>query len=315
MGLVWNNLDFELWIFIMNKILIIIDGNSVLHRAYHALPELTAKNKGLVNAVYGFFLVFFRAVKDFNPDYIAVCFDSAPPTFRHKRFAEYKAKRKKAPQDLYDQIPMVKEILSALDVAVFEKPGFEADDLIGTIASRAPLKQPVPEIQTIIISSDFDVFQLVNAKTKVYNLVKGVKQGELFDAKRVKEKFGITPEQVVDFKALAGDASDNIPGAAGIGKKTAVDLVQKYGSVEKLYNAIESGDAWDMKQKTKEILLKNKDQVLISYGLAKIDLGADIDLNLKKCAWRAPAADPKKRARILRVLEDYQFYTLKNRLN
>ncbi|MCK4355318.1 hypothetical protein KAW43_03190 [Candidatus Parcubacteria bacterium] len=294
--------------------LIIIDGNSVIHRAYHALPELTAKNKGLVNAVYGFLLVFFKAVKDFNPNYITVCFDTLPPTFRHKQFSEYKAKRKKAPQDLYDQIPMVKEILSALKVAVFEKSGFEADDLIGTIASKAAQKQPIPEIQTMIISSDFDVFQLVNSKTKVYNLIKGVKQGEIFDVRKVKEKFGISPAQVVDFKALAGDASDNIPGATGIGKKTAIDLVQEYGSVEKLYKAIEKGEAWDMKQRVKEILLKNKEQVLMSYGLAKIDSCVGIDLNLEKCAWRAPATDPEIRARASRVLEDYQFYTLKNRL-
>jgi DNA polymerase-1 len=294
--------------------LIIIDGNSVVHRAYHALPELTAKGKGMVNAVYGFLLVFLKAINDFKPDYIAVCFDTKPPTFRHKKFGEYKAGRKKAPQDLYDQIPMIKEILTAMDVAIFEKPGFEADDLIGTIANKAPQKQAVPEIQTIIVSSDFDVFQLANNNTKVYNLLKGVKQGEVFDANKIKEKFGISPEQIVDFKALAGDASDNIPGATGIGKTTATKLIQEYESVEKLYKALESGDAWDMKQRTKELLLVNKEQVLLSYELAKIDRTVDIDLDIKKCSWRAPGSDANTMSRVTQKLDEFQFYTLKNRL-
>jgi DNA polymerase-1 len=294
--------------------LIIIDGNSVVHRAYHALPELTAKGKGVVNAVYGFLLVFLKAINDFNPNYIAVCFDTKPPTFRHKKFGEYKAGRKKAPQDLYDQIPMLKEILEAMDVAVFEKPGFEADDLIGTIANKAPQKQAIPEIQTIIVSSDFDVFQLANSNTKVYNLIKGVKQGEVFDADKIKEKYGITPEQIIDFKALAGDASDNIPGATGIGKATAINLIQGYKSIEKIYKALESGDAWDMKQRTKELLLANKEQVFLSYELAKIDKNVDIDLDINKCAWRAPSSDAKVMSRVTQKLEEFQFYTLKNRL-
>ena len=294
--------------------LIIIDGNSVIHRAYHALPELTAKGKGTVNAVYGFLLVFLKAIDDFNPDYIAVCFDTKPPTFRHKRFGEYKAGRKKAPQDLYDQIPMIKDILQSFQVAVFEKPGFEADDLIGTIANKAPQKQAVPEIQTIIISSDFDVFQLVNKSVKVYNLIKGVKQGEVFDANKTKEKYGILPEQIVDFKALAGDASDNIPGATGIGKTTAIKLIQEYGSVEKIYKAMESGSAWDMKERTKELLLASKEQVLLSYELAKIDRSVDIDLDMNKCMWRAPSSNPNAMSRVAQKLDEFQFYTLKNRL-
>ena len=294
--------------------LIIIDGNSVVHRAYHALPELTAKGKGTVNAVYGFLLVFLKAIDDFNPDYIAVCFDTKPPTFRHKRFGEYKAGRKKAPQDLYDQIPMIKDILQAFQVAVFEKPGFEADDLIGTIANKAPQKQAVPEIQTIIISSDFDVFQLANNSVKVYNLTKGVKKGEVFDADKIKEKYGITPEQIVDFKALAGDASDNIPGATGIGKTTAIKLIQEYGSVEKIYKAMESGSAWDMKERTKELLLASKEQVFLSYELAKIDRSVDIDLDMNKCVWRAPSSNPNAMSRVAQKLDEFQFYTLKNRL-
>ena len=294
--------------------LIIIDGNSVIHRAYHALPDLLAKGKGKVNAVYGFLLVFLKAIDDFNPDYITVCFDTKPPTFRHKKFGEYKAGRKKAPQDLYDQIPMIKEILETMDVAIFEKPGFEADDLIGTIANKALQKQAVPEIHAIIVSSDFDVFQLVNNNIKVYNLIKGVKQGDVFDAKSIKEKYGITPEQIIDFKALAGDASDNIPGATGIGKTTAIHLIQEYNSIDKIYKAVESGDAWDMKQRTKELLLANKEQVFLSYELAKIDKSVDIDLDMNKCRWRAPEANPDIKSRVTQKFDEFQFYALKNRL-
>jgi DNA polymerase-1 len=157
------------------KRLIIIDSNSLIHRAYHALPSLTTKKGELVNAVYGFLLVFLKVIKEFQPNYIAATFDSAAPTFRHKRFKEYKAKRPPAPEELYQQIPKVKEILTAFRVPIFEKEGFEADDIIGTIAKKAPKKQVIPEIETIILSGDLDTLQLVNPKTKVYSLRKGVK--------------------------------------------------------------------------------------------------------------------------------------------
>ena len=129
-----------------NKRLIIIDSNSIIHRAFHALPPLTAKNKELVNAVYGFLLVFFKAIREFQPDYIAACFDLPAPTFRHKKYKEYKAKRPPAPKELYQQIPKIKEILKAFKVPIFEKQGFEADDIIGTIANQAPKKQALPKI-------------------------------------------------------------------------------------------------------------------------------------------------------------------------
>ena len=294
--------------------LLIIDGNSVVHRAYHALPSLTAKTKGLVNAVYGFFLVFLKALNDFKPDYVVVCFDSKPPTFRHKQFGEYKSGRKKAPQDLYDQIPMIKEILETFQTSFFEKQGFEADDLIGTIAKKASQKQVVPEIQTIIVSGDFDVYQLADNNINVYNLVKGVSKGDVFDPDKIKEKYGISPEQIVDFKALAGDSSDNIPGASGIGDATAVNLIQEYGSVDKLYKALESGGAWDMKQRIKEILIANKEQVLLSYDLAEINKNVDIDFNLKECAQKRLSLHPKLLEDVARKFDEYQFYTLKNRL-
>ena len=188
------------------KRLIIIDSNSIIHRAYHALPRLTTKKGELVNAVYGFLLVFFKAIREFQPDYIAACFDFPGPTFRHKKFKEYKAKRPPTPKDLVSQIPKVKEILDAFSVLIFEKEGFEADDIIGTISCLVSRKQVLPEIETIILSGDLDILQLVDSKTKVYTLRKGVKDVVLYDENLVKEKFqGLTPEQILDFKALRGD--------------------------------------------------------------------------------------------------------------
>jgi len=181
------------------KRLIIIDSNSIIHRAYHALPPLTTKKGELVSAVYGFLLVFLKVIREFQPDYIAACFDVPGPTFRHKKFKEYKAKRPPTPKELYQQIPKVKEILKAFQVQVFEKESFEADDLIGTIARLAPKKftpyrnevsgaeQVLPGIETIILSGDLDTLQLVNPQTKVYFLRKGVKDVVLYDVAEVEK--------------------------------------------------------------------------------------------------------------------------------
>ena len=286
------------------KRLLIIDSNSIIHRAYHALPRLTTKKGELVNAVYGFLLVFLKAIKDFQPDYIAAAFDFPAPTFRHEKYKEYKAKRPKVPEELYQQIPKVKEVLEAFNVPIFEKERFEADDIIGTISRLAPKKQVLPqseenkfssspfvgarEIETIILSGDSDVLQLVNSQTKAYTLRKGVKDIVLYDENLVKEKFqGLTPKQILDFKALRGDASDNIPGVTGIGEKTALSLLLKFESLENIYQELEenSEKAKSIKPKLKEILLKYKEQAFLSKFLAQINKNIPLDFNLEKCRW------------------------------
>jgi len=292
--------------------LIIIDSNSLIHRAYHALPPLTTKKGELVNAVYGFLLVFLKAIKDFQPDFIAATFDFPAPTFRSKIYKEYKAKRPPAPEDLYQQIPKVKEILKAFKVPVFEKEGFEADDIIGTIARSAPKKQIIPEIETIILSGDLDTLQLVNSQTKVYALKKGVKNIVLYNKEAVKEKYqGLTPKQLLDFKALKGDPSDNIPGVPGIGEKTAIELLNQFGNIENLYREIEEkGEkAEELKSKLKEILLKAKDQAFLSKSLVEIKKDVPIDFNFKKCQWKA--YDKKK---VLQIFKKFEFKTLIERL-
>jgi DNA polymerase-1 len=294
------------------KRLIIVDSNSLIHRAYHALPPLTTKKGELVNAVYGFLLVFLKAIREFQPDFIAATFDFPSPTFRHEKYKEYKAKRPPVPRELYQQIPKVKEILKTFGVSIFEEKGFEADDIIGTISRLAPKKQVLPEIETIILSGDLDTLQLVNSRTRVYSLRKGVKDIILYDEKLVKEKFqGLKPEQLLDFKALRGDPSDNIPGVTGIGEKTAIELLLKFGSLENLYKEIEgkSEKASQLRPKLKEALLKYKDQAFFSKKLAQIEKNTPIDFNLKKCRWGE--YDKKK---VNQTLKNLEFYSLIKRL-
>lgn len=296
------------------KRLLIIDSNSIIHRAYHALPVLTTKKGELVNAVYGFLLVFLKAIKDFHPDFIAAAFDSPAPTFRHKKYKEYKAKRPKAPQELYQQIPKVKEVLKAFGVPIFEKTGFEADDIIGTISFLAPKKQIIPPLETIILSGDLDSLQLVDNKTKVCLLKKGVKDIILYDENLVKEKFhGLSPKQILEFKALRGDVSDNIPGVTGIGEKTAVKLLLEFGTLENIYkeNLKEKFALTKMfKPRVEEMLLKYKEQAFLSKELAQINKNVPLDFNLNKCSF-----GNYDKEKIDRVFKKFDFYSLLNRLS
>lgn len=294
------------------KLLIIIDSNSIIHRAYHALPRLTTKKGELVNAVYGFLLVFLKAVKELRPDFIASAFDFPGPTFRHEKYKEYKAKRPPAPEELYIQIPKVKEIFKSFNVQVFEKEGFEADDIIGTIASKAPKKQILPEISTVILSGDLDNLQLIDSHTKVYVLRKGVKDVVLYDEKLVNEKFqGLTSKQLLDFKALRGDPSDNIPGVTGIGEKTAIKLLLEFGTLENLYKEIEgkTEKAKKMKPKIRETLIKYKEQAFLSKMLARVEKNVPIDFNLNKCKW-----GEYDKEKVIQLLNNLEFYSLVERL-
>ena len=293
------------------KRLIVIDANSIIHRAFHALPPLTNKKGEQIGAVYGFLLAFFKSMKDFKPDFVAVCFDVHAPTFRHKKFKQYKAKRPPAPKELYNQIPKVKEVLAAFKVPVFEKKGFEADDIIGTIAKLASRKQAIPKLETIILTGDRDALQLVNAKTKVFALSRGIKNAILYDQNQVQEKYGISPQQIIDYKALMGDVSDNIPGVTGIGDKTAVKLLKKFNTLDILYQELEknSKKAKELKPKLKELLLEYKEQAFLSRFLATINRDVPIDFNLKKCQW-----GKYKESEVVKILDELGFKGLVKRL-
>ena len=280
------------------KRLIIIDSNSVIHRAFHALPPLTTKKGEVVGAVYGFLLVFLKAIKEFRPDFVAACFDVKGPTFRHEKYKEYKAKRGKAPDELYLQIPMVKDVLKSFGVTVYEKQGFEGDDLIGTIAKLSP-------IETIIVSGDSDNFQLVDSKTKVYSLRKGVKDTVLYDEALVVEKYqGLKPKQLIDYRALRGDPTDNIPGVKGVGEKTATDLLQRFGTLENIYQKLD-----ELKPKTKELLVLHKEDAFISQDLATIIQDVPMDFNLDDCLW-----SNYDKAKATQSMEEFGFHSLIPRL-
>ena len=295
--------------------LLIIDSNALLHRSFHALPPLTNKKGIQTGAIYGFLLTLFKALKDIQPDFVAATFDAPAPTFRHEKFKEYKAKRKKAPEEFYQQIPQTKEVLSALAIPIFEKEGFEADDLIATISKKSPKNQIYPEVESYILTGDFDTLQLVDKNTKVYTLGRGIKETVIYDDNKVKEKFGIEPKQMVDFKALAGDPSDNIPGANGIGKKTAIELLKKYHNLENLYQIIEKNpDVFFLKslkysQRLMNILRQNKEQVFFSRILAKAREDTPIIFDIKQCEFGH--FDKKKVEETLRNLD---FFSLLKRI-
>ncbi|HSX41797.1 MAG TPA: DNA polymerase I [Candidatus Saccharimonadales bacterium] len=257
----------------MPKILL-LDSNALIHRSYHALPPLTSPKGEQVNAVFGFASSLLKAIKDEKPDYVVACFDVGGDrgTFRSEMYPEYKAHRKESDESLYSQIPRVKEIVEVLNIPLFAQQGFEADDLIGSLAQIAKKKG----LQTVIVTGDNDALQLVGDSVTVYSLRRGVTDTLTYNRNAVKEKLGIYPEQVVDYKALAGDSSDNIPGAPGIGPKTAVDWLNKYENLDGVYAHLD-----ELKDRPKQILADNKELVYLSQKLATIKKDIDIDLDLK----------------------------------
>ncbi len=290
-----------------------IDGNAILHRAFHALPPLTSKNGDIVNAVYGFFSMFLKIMEDQKPDFIIVCFDKKAPTFRKELFVGYQAKRPKMSDDLVPQVKFVHEVLEKAKVEIFEVNGYEADDLIGTIAAQAvggrglkvdgsnlkienrksidPLTSTVKNqsstinhlsssVEVFIVSGDRDLLQLVNHRVKMIAPVTGLTNMIIFDEASVEQKYGIKPTQMVDYKALVGDASDNYPGVAGIGPKTAATLINEYGSLEKIYKNLEK-----IKSKNPNLALKlaeGAESAGLAQKLAGIVLDAPITLDIKK---------------------------------
>lgn len=282
---------------------VIIDGNALIHRAFHALPPLTTKKGEAVNAVYGFSSILLKVLKELKPDYIAATFDLAAPTFRHAEFEAYKAHRVKAPQELYDQIPRVKEVVRAFNIPIFEQEGFEADDLIGTVAKKLSGKP----IDVTIVTGDMDTLQLVNDQTRVYTLKKGIGETTTFGPQEVEERYGLQPEQMVDFKALRGDPSDNIPGVPGIGEKTASELLQLFGSVDALYKAIDANSQKleKIKPRVLELLKAHRKQADVSRKLATIVQNVPVDFALDECLTKS-----YDRTKVVQLFQDLEFKSL-----
>ncbi|MEK7517410.1 MAG: 5'-3' exonuclease H3TH domain-containing protein [Patescibacteria group bacterium] len=291
--------------------LVLIDGNAILHRAYHALPPLTNKTGVVVNAVYGFFSMFLKIIQDLKPQYLAVCFDKEKPTFRQKLYVGYQAQRPKMADDLVPQVTLLHEVLREAKIAIFEVDGYEADDLIGTLAVQAVARGPVSpsshpmssvasslraldgtpssratprsdtaDLKVIIVTGDRDMLQLVNSHVEVLAPVKGITEMILFDDKLVEEKYGIKPSQFIDYKALVGDSSDNYPGVTGIGPKTASSLLNEYGSFDEMYKNINS-----LPPKIGQKLATDAEQASLAKKLATIVTDAPITLKLDECSY------------------------------
>jgi DNA polymerase-1 len=293
-------------LFFMKRI-VIIDGNAIIHRAYHAIPPLTTKDGKMVNAVYGFTSMVFKVWKDLKPTHIAVTFDMAGPTFRHEKFKDYKATRVKADQDLYDQIPLVHEMVQSLGLQIFEKKGYEADDVIGTIS-----KQVKKEAEVFIVTGDMDTLQLVRDNVKAYTLRKGISDIVVYDPKEVQNRFGFGPDMMVDYKALRGDASDNIPGVPGIGEKTATDLIQKYGSIDSLYEKIKLDKKIiaEIKPGVLNKLIAGEVSARMSHELATIDCAVpDLEFKLSECEIK-----PFDTEKVERIFQKFEFVSLLKRM-
>jgi len=244
------------------KKLILVDGHGILYRTFYALPQLTTSSGQIVNAVYGFTMILSRLLEEEKPEYMMIVFDTPVPTFRHQEFKEYKAHRKKMPDELINQIPLIKEIINNYNIPIYSKEGYEADDIIGTIAKEAEERN----CTTIIVTGDKDAFQLISPHTRVMTTIKGVTEVKIYDEESIRKKYGVDPEKIVDILALKGDPSDNIPGVPGIGEKTALALIKKFGSLKDILNNVDQISKKSWREKIK----KYKDQILMSKRLATI---------------------------------------------
>lgn len=266
------------------KKLILIDGNSLINRAFYATPVLTDKAGRPTNAVYAFTNMLVKMITEMKPDRILVAFDRHEPTFRHLMYGEYKGTRKPMPEELRPQIPMLKDLLKVMGIATFECPGIEADDIIGTMAKKG-------EYEAYIITGDKDSFQLVDKNTAVYFTRRGISDVEIYNSENFSEKTGITPPQIIDLKALMGDSSDNIPGITGVGEKTALGLLKTYGTVDNLYAHV-----GELKGKLKENVENSKDVSMLSKTLATIKTDVDIPLKDEDLAFNFPFSEEVKEA-------------------
>ncbi len=259
------------------KRFLLIDGNAIVHRAYHALPPLTNNEGQPVNAVYGFFSMLIKVLEEVKPDYLVVCFDRPTPTFRKTLYAGYQANRPQMAEDLSGQFVILHQALEKIGVAIFELDGYEADDLIGTLAHQ--IVRDHESIDVRIVTGDRDLLQLVNDKVHILFPILGITKMTEYDENAVEEKFGVKAEQFIDYKALIGDASDGYPGVAGIGPKTASSLLQKFGSFENLYLNI-----GELPPKVAEKLAIDAEQAALAKQLAAIVLDVPITLHIEKCS-------------------------------
>ena len=280
----------------MSDKLVIIDGNSIFYRSFYALPLLSNTKGEYSNAVYGFAIQVLHIIQNIKPKYMVVAFDVSKKTFRNKIYSEYKATRKPMPDELRSQIEPLKNMLRLMNISIAEQEGIEGDDIIGIISKK------FLDTETIIVTGDRDSFQLVDDMTSVYFTKKGTSDVKIMGVKELKAEYGVTPDQFVEVKALQGDSSDNIPGVAGVGPKTATDLIIKYNNLEGIYEHIE-----EISGKLKERLLENKDTAFMSRELSRILTKGELELSLKDCLYDYPFSSA--------VYDFFKYYNFKTLVN
>ncbi|MDP3973996.1 MAG: DNA polymerase [Candidatus Daviesbacteria bacterium] len=259
------------------KLLVLVDGNALLHRAYHATPPFTTSEGELVNAVYGFSSMVLKVVSELKPDFLAIAWDEKGPTFRHQAYTQYKATRVEVDQALSNQYKRVHEVAKAFNIPEFSIAGYEADDLIGTLAIQA---QKQPDLGVVVVTGDRDIMQLINGGVKVFMPKKTLQDVGLYGEEEFVARYGFEPKLLVDYKALAGDASDNIPGVSGIGDVTATKLIHQFGTIEEIYKG---ENLKTLPQRMQTLLSEGAESAVMSKKLATLDLKAPIKLDLKKC--------------------------------
>ena len=283
--------------------LFLLDGMALAYRAYYSFitrPLLNSKGEN-TSAIYGFVTALMKILDDEKPDHIAVVFDTKEPTFRHEMYPEYKATRQKMPEDMASQLGKLKDVVCAFNTPLLELPGYEADDIIGTLARRAEKENVV----TYMVTADKDYMQLISPRVKMYRPGKAGGESEIVEEKGVLEKFGVTPDRVIDVLALIGDKSDNVPGVPGIGEKTAIPLVQKFGSIDDLYSHLD-----DIPQKgVREKLAGNRDKAFLSRKLVTIDVQVPIAIDFHQLR-----ASPRDHATLLKLFGELEFKSLAARI-
>jgi DNA polymerase-1 len=279
----------------------LLDSNGLIYRGYHALPPLTTSKGELVNAVFGFCSILLRGIQDLQPEYVAACFDLPGPTFRHEQFADYKATRAPMPDDLRSQFPKVREVVAALRIPVYEMAGYEADDVIGTITRDMDARG----IDTTVVTGDMDMLQIVTEHTRLMTTRQGVDSTVYYDPAKIWERFELRPNQMIDYKALKGDPTDNIPGIPGVGEKTAAKLVGQFGSLEGIYEALSEVKPDKLRFK----LVEAREQVFASRELSRIICDLPISLDLD-----AAHLSDYDRAEVVRLFREFEFRTLIDRL-
>lgn len=284
------------------KKLVLFDGNAIMHRAYHALPPLNARNGEPINAVYGLISMLLKVIQDVKPTHIIFAFDRPEPTFRKKILETYQSQRPEMEEELSSQFKKASEVIKAIGIPLYDKAGFEADDVIGSIAEKVKNEK----IKTLIITGDRDMLQLVDEKndTILYMPLKGLSDAKEFGVKETIERLGVPPEQIIDYKALVGDPSDNYKGVPGVGPKTAVNLLEKYKTLDNIYKNLD-----ELPDKLKEKLETNKESAYQSQTLARIVTDVDINFDLKDAAnWQLDSEN------VASLFEQYGFKTLTRRV-